>query len=95
VNETWISCLECEIKVPSLQSLKVHQNYGNISKKTSKQHAALTSLDKHTRICQSVPFPATKGAVVNSVVLDEPRKTVYKKVNRGSRETDSNQVYFG
>jgi hypothetical protein len=30
----------------------------------------------------------------NSVVLDDPRKTVYKKVNRGSRETDPSQVYF-
>jgi hypothetical protein len=29
--------------------------------------------------------------------LDDPRKkvTVYKKVNRGSRETDPSQVYFG
>jgi hypothetical protein len=31
--------------------------------------------------------------VFNSVVLDDPRKTVYKKVNRGSRETDPSQVY--
>jgi hypothetical protein len=33
--------------------------------------------------------------VFNSVVLDDPRKTAYKKVNRGSRETDPSQVYFG
>jgi hypothetical protein len=33
--------------------------------------------------------------VFNSVVLDDPRKTVYKNVNRGSRETDPSQVYFG
>jgi hypothetical protein len=33
--------------------------------------------------------------VFNSVVLDDPRKTVYKKVNRGSRETYPSQVYFG
>jgi hypothetical protein len=32
--------------------------------------------------------------VFNSVVLDDPRKTVYKKVNRGSRETDPSQLYF-
>jgi hypothetical protein len=33
--------------------------------------------------------------VFNSIVLDDPRQTVYKKVNRGCRETDSSQVYFG
>jgi hypothetical protein len=33
--------------------------------------------------------------VFNSVVLDDPRKTVYKTVNRGSRETEPSQVYFG
>jgi hypothetical protein len=32
--------------------------------------------------------------VLSSVVLDDPRKTVYKKVNRGSLETDPSQVYF-
>jgi hypothetical protein len=36
-----------------------------------------------------------KLKVFNSVVLDDPRKTVYKKVNRGSQETDPSQVYFG
>jgi hypothetical protein len=38
---------------------------------------------------------ATKLKVFNSVVLDDPRKTVYKKVNRGSREADPSQIYFG
>jgi hypothetical protein len=35
--------------------------------------------------------------VFNSVVLDDPRKqcTNDKNVNRGSRETDPSQVYFG
>jgi hypothetical protein len=36
-----------------------------------------------------------KLKVFNSVVLNDPRKTVYKNVNRGSRETDPSQVYFG
>jgi hypothetical protein len=35
--------------------------------------------------------------VFNSVVLDDPRKTVYKKVNRAEvvGETDPSQVYIG
>jgi hypothetical protein len=36
-----------------------------------------------------------KLKVFNFVVLDDPRKTVYKKVNRGSLEIDPSQVYFG
>jgi hypothetical protein len=38
-------------------------------------------------------FPTLK--VFNFVVYDDPRKTVYKKVNRGGRETAPSPVFFG
>jgi hypothetical protein len=49
------------------------------------------------RLCRTrkTPTLATFLKVFNSVVLDDPRKTVYKKVNKGWQETDPSQVYFG
>jgi hypothetical protein len=43
---------------------------------------------------QTYLYPLHLKVVFVSVVLDDPRKTVYKKVNRGRREIDPSQVYF-